>query len=75
MLRHFFIENNLLNTKDPTLLYSVPWVNTYSDKKQLDVDVIVFFFSRLCCDLASLLRFAALRFYLDVLLKFSLRLS
>jgi hypothetical protein len=47
-----------------------PGLKTVVIKVQLDVDVIVLFFSRLCCDLAPL-RSA----FIHVLLEYSLRLS
>jgi uncharacterized protein (DUF779 family) len=50
-------------------MYFTPCVKNIVRKIQLDIDVIVFFFSRLCCDSAS----PALGFYLCPVFKHSLR--
>jgi hypothetical protein len=63
-----FLKLAILGKMDLTLLYSVHWVKNVVRKIQLNV--IVFFFSRLCCDSAPL-RYA----FIYVLFKYSLRLS
>jgi hypothetical protein len=63
-----FLKLDILGKIDLTLLYSAHWIKNVARKIQLDV--IVFFFSRLCCDSAPL-RYA----FIYVLFKYSIRLS